>query len=612
MKDRLSDFGDTAAGSEIAVIYYAGHGLQYEGENHLLPVDVGMKRRSDLRRTVLESWLVEEVSQARRLGLVILDACRDNPLAENLKRSLGTTRSASVTRGLARVKETPGNTMVAYATASGDVAEDGRGRNSPFAKALLTHLETPGLEVSLLLRRVRDSVLEATAGAQRPYTYGSLGGSAIYFKAAETAEPTEAPASQPSDAKAAFELAAHIGTVEAYQAIVDSYPGSVYARLAEAAIAKLQANEGPQTAALPPPGMNTSEPNVSIEEAGVPHRVLARSGLRIRSRPTSNSEALGILRHLEVVLVTKEVDARWVKIAFRERHEGYVARRFLRRVAKVKEVAQEPSGPITTQPSAPSSFQTQVAVGSFPREPGSVFRDCPNCPEMVVIPASEFATGAVEPEVEGGYGPLRGVRVGSFALGRYEVTFAEYDYCAEDGGCARRPYDNGWGRGTRPVINVGRDDAKNYANWLSGKTGKRYRLPSATEWEAAARAGDQSPDFFRRAIRQDEANYEGIDPRKTALVGSYPANAFRLHDMHRNVQEWVEDCIWGWGPVPNPPTDGSAWITGGDCKGGYLMGASWRFGLKSLVQPLVAPGIRVHSYDRDSRTGFRVARTLDR
>ncbi len=125
-------------------------------------------------------------------------------------------------------------------------------------------------------------------------------------------------------------------------------------------------------------------------------------------------------------------------------------------------------------------------------KPGETFRDCPECPEMVVIPAGNFTMGspANEPGRYDDEGPRHRVTIPrAFALGRYEVTFAEWDACVQAGGCSRRPDDWGWGRGNRPVINVSWGDAREYVRWLSRKTGQAYRLPSEAEWEYAARAG---------------------------------------------------------------------------------------------------------------------------
>ncbi len=181
MEDILGQFGDQARAAEVALVFYAGHGIQVDGRNYLLPVDARLEQERDLRRLIPLDDMLKEASQASRFGLVILDSCRDNPLTQTLARSLGPTRSVAVGRGLARIERTPSETLVAFATRDNAVASDGFGEHSPFTTALLKHLETPGLEVRLLFGQVRDTVLAMTNRNQEPYIYGSLGGTPIYL-----------------------------------------------------------------------------------------------------------------------------------------------------------------------------------------------------------------------------------------------------------------------------------------------------------------------------------------------------------------------------------------------------------------------------------------------
>ena len=189
-----------------------------------------------------------------------------------------------------------------------------------------------------------------------------------------------------------------------------------------------------------------------------------------------------------------------------------------------------------------------------------------------------------------------------FAVGKFEVTFAEWDACVAAGGCKHRPGDEGWGRGRRPVINVSWDNAKEYVAWLSRKTGKSYRLLSEAEWEYAARAGTTTKYAFGDTISTSQAKYgEG----GTVEVGSFPANRFGLYDLHGNVWEWVEDA---WHPdYQGAPTDGSVW-TGGDTSLRVLRGGSWDGYFPGYLRS--ANRIRYHPDKRDVSIGFRVSRTL--
>ena len=244
---------------------------------------------------------------------------------------------------------------------------------------------------------------------------------------------------------------------------------------------------------------------------------------------------------------------------------------------------------------------------------GREFRDCSDvCPEMVVLPAGEFMMGSPpgEPGRRASEGPQRRVTIARpFAVGKFEVTFAEWQACVAGGGCTRNPNpsDSGWGRGRRPVINVSWHDAKEYAAWLSRKTGKAYRLLSEAEWEYAARAGTTTRYAFGDAISKSQAQYSevgGVSAGKTVEVGSYPANRFGLHDMHGNVWEWVEDA-WH-SNYQGAPGDGSVW-PGGDTSLRVLRGGSW-FDLPGNLRSAVH--YRTPPADSGSYYGFRLARTL--
>jgi formylglycine-generating enzyme required for sulfatase activity len=260
--------------------------------------------------------------------------------------------------------------------------------------------------------------------------------------------------------------------------------------------------------------------------------------------------------------------------------------------------------------------QAQDSAGS-----GRPFRDCPVCPEMVVVPAGEFMMGSPESERGRGSneGPQRKVTIRAFAMGKFEVTFAQWDACAAEGGCKHKPHDESWGRGRRPVINVSWHDAREFVAWLSRKTGKVYRLPTEAEWEYAARgvtkASGLHPPFSTGAtINYKQANYDanfvygdgkmGVFRQKTVEVGTFAKNAFGLHDMHGNVWEWVQDCYKD--SYQGAPTDGSA-VVGRDCGLRILRGGAWNYFpqlLRSAYRYATAPDIRL------DMVGFRVASPL--
>lgn len=245
------------------------------------------------------------------------------------------------------------------------------------------------------------------------------------------------------------------------------------------------------------------------------------------------------------------------------------------------------------------------------REPGDTFKDCDECPEMVVIRGDEFKIGSPtgETERDSDEGPQQVVTISTFAIGRYPVTFAEWDACVTAGGCGRyTPSDEGWGRERRPVIHVSWDDADAYVNWLSAETNREYRLPSEAEWEFAARAGKETAYWWGDMFDPTMANTEDGKIMRTTLVGVFRENPWGLHDMSGNVWEWVQDC-WH-RSYQYIPEDGRAWRAENnvDCERPILRGGSWSWPAKdarSANRWNRNQGIRNHAI------GFRVARTFD-
>jgi formylglycine-generating enzyme required for sulfatase activity len=239
-------------------------------------------------------------------------------------------------------------------------------------------------------------------------------------------------------------------------------------------------------------------------------------------------------------------------------------------------------------------------------KPGDRFKECANCPEMVTIPSGEFIMGSDENDDEK---PAHKVIIAkSFAVSRFEVTFEEYDDCVILGGCQYHPSDQGWGRGSRPVINVNLDDAQQYVSWLSRRTRKPYRLMSEAEWEYAARAGTTSRYSFEADgwALGEYAWHSGNSEGRTHPVGQKEPNAFGLHDVLGNVWEWVQDCYQH--SYSGAPTDGSARIES-DCSRRVLRGGSWG----ADPPHLRSAARRSQAFDvRDSIIGFRIGRALAR
>ena len=236
----LRDFADAARDADIAVVYYAGHGLEVEGTNYLVPVDAKLERDTDVYDEALSlDRVLVAVEPAKQLRLVILDACRDNPFAKGMKRSVA---SRSIGRGLAKIEPTSPNTLIAYSAKAGSTALDGDARNSPFTLALANHLTTPGLDVRKAFGFVRDDVLKTTGNRQEPFVYGSLGGNDVPLVPAKLAPAAAAPNPQ-AEARADYELALQIGNKDAFNAFLAQHPDGFYANLARIQLAKIAAEE---------------------------------------------------------------------------------------------------------------------------------------------------------------------------------------------------------------------------------------------------------------------------------------------------------------------------------------------------------------------------------
>ena len=244
--------------------------------------------------------------------------------------------------------------------------------------------------------------------------------------------------------------------------------------------------------------------------------------------------------------------------------------------------------------------------------PGQTFRECAkDCPNMVVIPVGSFIMGSPDADKDAltNESPQHKVTiVRSLSISESEVTFDDWDACVANGDCPPATNDGGFGRGTRPVINVSWDDAKQYVAWLSRITGKAYRKLSEAEYEYAARAGTATAYFWGDAIGKGNANCNGCgsqwDNKQTAPVRSFAPNAFGLFDIAGNVWEWVEDCQHD--NYDGAPSDGSAWVSG-DCNSRMIRGGSWASPPSDLRS---ARRNQFSVVGRNSNLGFRIARTL--
>jgi uncharacterized caspase-like protein len=246
LRKTLREFAAKARDADIAVVYYAGHGIELDGTNYLIPVDASLETDGDvLDETVALERVLFAVEPARQLRLVILDACRDNPFAKTMKR---TVASRAIGRGLAKIEPTSPNTMIAFAAKAGSTASDGDSKNSPFAAALIEYLPKPGLDLRRAFGFVRDEVLKNTGNKQEPYVYGSLGGDDVPLVPAKSS--AAGPQADPQAAvRRDYELALQLATRDGWEAFLSQYPDGFYANLAKGQLKKIAAEEARGTAA---------------------------------------------------------------------------------------------------------------------------------------------------------------------------------------------------------------------------------------------------------------------------------------------------------------------------------------------------------------------------
>ncbi len=255
-------------------------------------------------------------------------------------------------------------------------------------------------------------------------------------------------------------------------------------------------------------------------------------------------------------------------------------------------------------------------------QPGDSFRDCDECPEMVVVPAGSFRMGDITGSGSAVERPVHEVTIGyALAVSRFEATYAQWDACVADDGCGFKPADDGLGRGERPVTGVSWLDAQEYLAWIGTKTGKQYRLPTEAEWEYVARANSSNDVYWEgddktcqyangadRVLQDRDPQFSFFDCKdgyvKTAPVGSFLPNTFGVHDIYGNVAEWVEDC-WS-DSYMSAPEDGGA-VEAADCERHVLRGGSWKSGpgeLRAAYRTSLWKELRINT------SGLRVVRSL--
>ena len=563
--DVLQKFGNQLVGADVALFYYAGHGIQVRGSNYLVPVNANPAREADVLLQMVDTALVLAAMEGSgtKLNMVLLDACRNNPFGG---RGLRATAS-----GLAQMRA-PEGTLISYATQPGNVALDGAGGNSPYTKALSQTIRKAGLDIFQTFNEIGLAVMQATGNEQQPWVSASPIKGTFHFVVSGEVTVTPATASKTSEAAEAWAATQNSTSVAILQTFADRYGDTIYGRMARARIEELKR----QGAAAPPAPSRVQTAEVAPPvRPNFPCASHPAAGVSLSSRaakPLSGSE--------ECALKPKDI--------FKE-------------CATCPEMVVLPAGRFT--------------MGSPPNETG---RSDHEGPQHIVTIAQPFAVGRLAVTVD---------QFAAFAADtRHDMgsTCRTLEGGKTEERQGRSWRDPGFAQtGSHPVACINFGDAEAYVEWLSAKSGKTYRLLTEAEWEYAARAGTTT----RFSFGDDEKNLcrygngADVSARRsipglgqsatcsdgyayTAPGGTFLPNAFGLYDMHGNLRQWTQDC--GHASYAGAPADGSAW-TSADCTTRIQRGGAWGYrpaNLRSAYRDGIEPALR------RSFTGFRVARTF--
>jgi formylglycine-generating enzyme required for sulfatase activity/uncharacterized caspase-like protein len=658
MNEALDRFARTAADADIAIIYYSGHGMQLAGTNYLLPVDARLDSMADVNRfrLVPVEDVLETVRSVRGARVLILDACRNNPAEDELKRRLasvaGANRDAFLTRGLGRVSAGNG-LVVAYATQANDVASDGVARNSPFTAAFIKHVGTPDLDLRQMLFRVQDEVDEATKHKQRPELSISLVGEfklkVVVNVSVEAAKPVGPPALDP--AAQAWAEAKGSTSQAVLESFIRRFGDSFYADLARARLDELKAAQTAMATPAPPPTANPPARPNAVDTVGpcatLPPNSEAYRNYRCGAGGSAAAPAQpGVAPQslCETLPIDSEAYRNFNCAAALDKRPNTPRPTVAAVAAPVLPAAPCGTGAVTASVSSRAACPLSAAEERS-LKPKDMFKECEQCPEMVVVPAGSFMMGTPRADLTlPDEGPQHSVTIPrKFAVGAFHVTVDQFAVFVAatgyDAGSACVVLENGDWRerdrlswrdpgfeqsGAHPAVCLSWDDAKAYVDWLAGKTGKAYRLLTEAEWEYAARAGTTTKYFF--GDTGDRCQYgNGWDETAARLfpgvnqwagcsdgfaytspVGRYSPNAFGLFDMHGNAGQWVEDCYHS--SYDGAPATEVEW-TSGSCSQRMVRGGSW---LSAWWDLRAAFRTRETPLNRSHLNGFRVARSIGR
>ncbi|MGQ0484930.1 MAG: SUMF1/EgtB/PvdO family nonheme iron enzyme [Hyphomicrobiales bacterium] len=684
LETTLRDFGKKAAKADVIVVFYAGHGVQVGGQNYMIPVDASLDRLDDLPYDAVPLGLfLGAIRNAGSAGVMIVDACRNNPFLERLSKD--TSSAMEIGIGLGRVDDTPSGTLLAMAARANTVAYDGAAAHSPYTQAILEELATPGVELHLFFGRVADRVKQITGNKQEPYISGTLGGASVYLnpkpanhppevqshaaiQIADTAVSVPLGLARPTDRDATDELRLEIVTLPVggdisiggrVLAVGDVVPaaeiegavftadGTVIGNGGNLAYRVTDGNGGSVETAVAFKIVTSNKPP-SVSKSGTFNAVRNSLGISLPIDPDGDPLTItvqsvpqaGKIRdgRLAVAKGDRLEPAALPRLSFdpEDAPPGPVGRFTYKvedgqggaavsaididvsnagspgfvaaAVAETAGVASAAPPPAVKPPEdggtkAAGTASTPPLAGQSVAEADKTgFSDCEGCPIMVSVPGGTFVMGSSDGNRN--ERPVRKVTVKRFAAGKYEISMREWRACVKAGACAEVPEMDA-SDGSAPVRNISWEDSMGYVEWLSARTGKKYRLLSEAEWEFAARAGttarywwgDKASEIFV-SCADCGGKQLGLAP---PVVRGIKPNPLGLVDTNGGVAEWVMDC---WKPTyEGAPVDGSA--RPGDCSLRVLRGGSW---LDDHTRITVSSRGYFERGGRKATFGLRVAR----
>ena len=525
MLDAVQQFAERLARlGSVGLFYFSGHGLQSGGSNYLVPVDAKIKTEADIKPLSLDAnHVLAKMNEAQsEVNVMILDACRDNPFDGSVIKSMSG-------KGLAQIVA-PSGSFISFATAPMQPAWGGKEneRNSIYTKHLLAAMKNQAdVSVSDVLVTVRNQVMLETQDAdaqQVPWDSSSLRHQ-FCFGECRSVDKQEVKLSL----EPVIPSPPPVGDKVNFAAIFNFFP-----------FQELKRGKFEKTVSFQKRVQKHHADRMQLfDESLAKFNQAGRNGDKRYQAGVVFLTDYDVDKEIFYFEIKKQ--AKWVKQFFSD--FPYEKRKQIRIAPEEAEALwnagkEKPFFIIVNRLNDRSIISNAIVIGEK-----KVWIFGFLIPEIVVIPAGSFRMGDIQGDGDSDEKPVHEVSVGQFAMGKYEVTFAEYDQFAEATG-REKPDDKGWGRGNRPVINVSWHDATAYAKWLSQQTGQTYRLPTEAEWEYAARAGTETKYWWGNDIGSNNTNcyddYCGESFKlTTSPVGSFSANSFGLYDTVGNVWEWT-------------------------------------------------------------------------